>query len=106
LKKDIDLYKESVNEVKSWLAFASTSTEIANAEHFLSIPEPGKIPTLFIIRYESDSSQYFPGRDISSLSIYGHEKEVLLHPGADFRIENVEENVGANHQTIIHLALM
>jgi len=105
-QKDIDLYKEAVGEVKSWLAFASTSTERNKAEVFLSESEPGKVPTLFIIRYESDSSQYFPGKDISSLSIYGHEKEVLLHPGADFRIEKVEENVGANRQTIIHLSLM
>ena len=95
--KDIDLYKLSIGQVKSWLSFASTSRDKAQAFN---------ANTLFIIRFDGESSQRFPGRDISSLSKYPAEEEVLLCPGADFHIEKVEENVGVEKKTIIHLSLM
>ncbi|CAF3668970.1 unnamed protein product [Rotaria socialis] len=104
--KDIELYKKSVGEVKSWLSFASTSRNPEVAKSFLANVPEGKVPTFFIIRFESEFSQYFPGRDISDVSRYPTEAEVLLHPGADFRIKKVEENVGPSKWTIIHLALM
>lgn len=95
--EDIKIYKESIGQVRCWLGFSSTSRNRAQA--FVA-------NTLFIIRFEGEISQRFPGREISSLSTYPTEEEVLLYPGADFRVEEVEENVGTGRQTIVRLCLM
>ncbi|CAF1209829.1 unnamed protein product [Adineta ricciae] len=95
--EDIEIYKESVGQVRCWLGFSSTSRNRAQA--FVA-------NTLFIIRFEGEISQRFPGREISNLSTYPTEEEVLLYPGADFRVEEVEENVGTGRQTIVRLCLM
>ncbi|CAF0988053.1 unnamed protein product [Adineta steineri] len=96
--EDIEMYKKSIGEVKSWLAFSSTSRNKKAIKSF-------KGNTLFVIEFEGDLSQRYPGRDISDLSKYPAEEEVLLYPGADFRVENVEENVGSENRTVIHLSL-
>ena len=96
---DIKQYKKSEGEVKSWLAFSSTTRSREKAEDF-----PGN--TLFIIQFDNDLSQRYPGSDISRLSQYPQEEEVLLYPGADFRIDKVEENIEPGKRTVIYLSLL
>lgn len=84
---DIELYKSSVGTYKAWAAFSSTSKKQSEAETFG--------PVLFIIRF-TGHSRYGCGIDISSLSQYPYEEEILLQPGTNFRVDNMEydDNTG------------
>jgi hypothetical protein len=96
--KQFEEYKKSVGQIKTWLGFSSTSIFPEVAEQFGN--------TLFIIEFKNDAAQCYPGRAISSFSIYEHEKEILLYPGVDFRIDSVEETHKERPKYIIHLSLM
>ncbi|CAF1217834.1 unnamed protein product [Adineta ricciae] len=98
--KDIQVYKDCVGEVHSWFAFSSTTKSRAVAENFA-------VNVLFEIHFDGFSASHYPGRDISILSNYPKEEEILLQPGADFRIDEVkEQKIGGRKLTIIRLALM
>lgn len=97
---DIQMYKNCIGEVHSWFAFSSTTKNRAMAENFA-------VNVLFEIRFDGFSFSHYPGRSIAALSRYPTEEEILLQPGADFRIEEVkEENKHGKILTIIRLALM
>ena len=83
LKPDeIDAYKHSVKKnPKEWLGFSSASKN----RHVAEIYDGN---TLFIINLSSQSQHL----DISTLSQFPNEEEVLLGASSSFRIENVKQD--------------
>lgn len=81
---EIEAYKEAVGTWKSWPAYTSTSKNRRLAELYGS--------ALFVI--EISDIKLTPPRalDISNLSHYPCEDEVLLLPGTSFRVLEVAEN--------------
>ena len=80
-KDEIDMYKSSVGTYRAWTAFSSTSKKQSEAEKFG--------PVLFIIRF-TGHSRYGSGIDVSSLSKFPEEEEILLQPGTNFRVDKME----------------
>jgi hypothetical protein len=78
----IEEYKQAINRFIVWPAFTSTSKDRGVAENFGN--------TLFIIRLLERQPQSVS--DISSLSIYPNEQEVLLVDGYLFHVEWIEFN--------------
>lgn len=76
----------------TWYSFTSTSSDERFAKRFCS--ENCNESTLFVIRLRS-------GRDLSGLSVYPEEKEVLLPPIKCFDIETREKD--GTGLTIVHL---
>lgn len=88
----IDEYKNAVGTTIQWSAFTSTSRNRRMAESFGN--------TLFIIK-----QGYFISyqKDISALSNYPNEEEVLFYSGHSFQVDKVESDPkGKRH--IIYLA--
>jgi hypothetical protein len=94
----LQLYKESVGQVKSWLPFSSASKSRNVADIYGN--------TLFILEFATDTAPSYPGRNIESLSYFPLEEEVLLYPGVDFRIEKVVEATMDGEKNVIYLTLM
>lgn len=92
-------YKNSVGQIRSWLAFSSTTKKRSLAELF------GK-NTLFIIEYISNTAPTFPGKYIARISNLPEEEEVLLQPGVDFRIEEIIESHVPGQKHTIYLTLL
>ncbi|CAF3278902.1 unnamed protein product [Rotaria sp. Silwood2] len=88
----IDDYKASINAWIRWLAFTSTSRDRGQAENFGS-------NTLFIIKL---LGRYIHMSDISSISYFPHEQEVLLDAGTIFKVEKVEYN-STSRKYLVHL---
>ncbi len=74
-----------------WPAFTSTSKDRRIAEEFGNI-----LFTIFMNDSHREKS------DISYLSIYPHEQEVLLPNDYEFKINKVERNPG-NGKYLIHM---
>lgn len=79
----IGQYLEAVGKQIVWRGFTSTSKNRAVAEMFSG-------NALFIIRIKDES--FGRRRDISSLSVYPDEEEVLLTANFVFRVEKVEQD--------------
>ena len=93
--ENIDSYRKAVGMWKTWPAYTSTSRDRNVAEMFGN--------TLFaieIIRIDPPSPRSF---DISNLSKYSHEAEVLIPPGICFRILSVSQN--SEQKYIINLKI-
>ena len=73
----INVYQEAVGTEIKWLAFSSTSKNPQQAEKFGN--------TLFVIQLK-----YYDYKDISSISNYPIEEEVLLPAGTNFTVDRVE----------------
>lgn len=75
--------------------FASTSTRREKAEEFAMKVSGGKVGVLMVLKLRN-------GRDVSALS-FTDEAEVLVLPGATFRVTKVTtEKVGAKKLTLVH----
>ncbi|CAF3677388.1 unnamed protein product [Rotaria sp. Silwood1] len=97
--KKLDEYRQAVGNKKKcfkWLCFVSTSTDINVASSF------GKN-----VLYEIDLGRYRwtdQFADISSLSIFQKEDEILLRPGVRFCIDKVErQSTTARELVFIHI---
>ncbi|CAF1226327.1 unnamed protein product [Didymodactylos carnosus] len=77
-------YKNSVSEVRKWLGYSSTSKNRRLAENFGN--------TLFIIK--TIKTRENTNWDVSLLSEYPNEDELLLTAGISFTINKVECNGG------------
>ena len=92
---EIDAYKNSIKKsAKEWFGFSSTSKNCALAECYSG-------NTLFIINVSSQSQHL----DISTISNFPIEEEVLLGASTSFQIEDVklDESAGKYH---IYLKLL
>lgn len=74
-------YQKAVGTLRSWLGFTSTSKNRQVAEIFGN--------TLFIITFH-ERAGYSVTRDISRVSQYPTEEEVLLRSGVIFMIDKTE----------------
>ncbi|CAF3003128.1 unnamed protein product [Rotaria sp. Silwood2] len=79
----VDEYKQALGTEISWPAFTSTSKDPQVAECYNG-------NTLFVISMEETKKER---SDISSISHYPDEQEVLLPQHSSFEIEKVEHNV-------------
>ena len=95
-KKTIQSYEEAVGKVKTWDAFSSTSKIRATAESFGNV--------LFIINRAATAKYRFSGMDISSISSYPEEEEVLIRAARDFLVEKVEKD-DTKEKYLIYLSL-
>ena len=80
----IQSYQQSIGSVKTWDAFASTSKNRSQAECYGNV--------LFIITHQKSTRYRYSGMDISAISFYPLEEEVLIRAGRDFLVEKVEED--------------
>ena len=93
--EEIDAYKDSIRKTpKEWLGFSSTSKNRALADIYSG-------NTLFIIKVPSQSQHL----DISTLSNFPDEQEVLLGASTSFQTEDVsyDERTKKHH---IHLRIL
>lgn len=81
---EIEAYKRSINEWKTWPAFTSTSKDRQMAEMFGN--------TLFIIEITDIKLSSPRAYDIAHISCYPHEKEVLIPAGSSFNVVNVVQD--------------
>jgi hypothetical protein len=95
-EETIQSYEAAVGKVKTWDAFSSTSKIRATAESFGNV--------LFIINRAKTTKYRFSGMDISSISAYPEEEEVLIRAARDFLVEKVERN-DKKDKYLIYLAL-
>ncbi|CAF3380806.1 unnamed protein product [Rotaria sp. Silwood2] len=82
--------EEDLNEYKigDWIvnnAFLSTSKDRAEAEKFICVPKPNKIPLITKYLVTRDRSAL----DISSTSEFKDEQEVLILPNAVFKVATI-----------------
>ncbi|CAF0929896.1 unnamed protein product [Adineta ricciae] len=88
----IDQYREMVGrETVSWLGFTSTSKSLKIAKAF-------GCNTIFVIDLSEFTERFRYGRpvDISSMSMFPDEDEVLLPAGFGFTVKKVEQNLNDN----------
>jgi hypothetical protein len=90
---DIEAYKHAIGEWKTWSAYTSTSKDHQMAEMFGN--------TLFIIEITDVKLSSPRAYDITHLSSYPYEQEVLIPAGVSFKIVNVEQN--SVQKYIIHV---
>lgn len=88
-----ECYRQAVGTLKSWLAFTSTSKNRQLAEVFGD--------TLFIITFDKNEG-FSITRDISGVSQFPMEEEVLLRSGVIFMVEKIEID-HTNAKCIIYL---
>ena len=80
----VESYQQAVGQVKTWDGFSSTSKNRIKAELFGNV--------LFIINRSTTTKYRFSGMDISSLSAFPQEEEVLIRAARNFLVEKVEKN--------------
>ncbi|CAF3668477.1 unnamed protein product [Rotaria socialis] len=90
----IQKYKQAIGKTIEWLGFTSTTKNRTKAAQFGT--------TLFIVHI---SVQYYDDygschRDISSLSDYPNEEEVLLSPSHRFKVDRVQRDSNSGKHTI------
>ncbi|CAF3664220.1 unnamed protein product [Adineta steineri] len=83
-EQTIESYRQSVGQTKTWDAFSSTSKNRKKAESFGNV--------LFIINRDKSTRYRFSGMDISSISHYPEEEEVLIRAARNFTIEKFERD--------------
>lgn len=88
---------QSEDSRRSFQAFTSCSLNRAKAEQFGN--------TLFILNAEKRTSYRTLNMNISSLSAYPDEEEILIRPGRSFKIDRVEFDQTKNKH-IIYLTLI
>lgn len=99
-KEKLDRYRQAVGNAKNcfkWLCFVSTSREELIALTFAK----NVFYHIDLSRYKSND-QY---ADISELSVYPSEKEILLRPGVRFRVDQIEVR-NATDLTHVHIHIL
>jgi hypothetical protein len=80
-----------------WLPFVSTSSDRNVAEEFA-------VDVLYIIEMRSYLSNEDQFTDLTTISDYDYEKEILLLPGVQFQVEKVEfDNENGLHLVYINI---
>ncbi|CAF1510925.1 unnamed protein product [Rotaria sp. Silwood1] len=95
-KDTIESYRQAIGLVKTWDAFSSTSKNRKKAETFGN--------TLFIISLAKSAKYRYSGMDISSLSLYPDEEEVLIRASRNFFVDNIEQD-NVTGKYLIYLSL-
>jgi len=95
-QKTIKSYEQSIGQIKTWDAFTSTSKIRAKAECYGNV--------LFIINHDHSTRYKWSGMDISAISFYPSEDEVLIRAARNFRVDNVEKDP-SKEKYIISLTL-
>ena len=96
LKHDeIEIYKDSISQWKTWPAFASTSKDETVAKAFAAMLDNETIEeewskTLFIIEISRSTYSLPRTFDIGHISQYPEEREILIPAGTSFQIISVE----------------
>jgi len=83
-EQTIEMYKQAVGHTKTWDAFSSTSKNRKKAESFGNV--------LFIINRVKSTRYRFSGMDVSPISNYPEEEEVLIRAARNFIVEKVERD--------------
>lgn len=91
----IDEYRETVDQVRSWLGFTSTSRQRLIAESF------SQTNVLFVI--DILPSALCSALTIADVSMFPHEDEVFIRAGQHFTIDRVEPT--NSQQTLIYLTV-
>jgi hypothetical protein len=91
-QQTIESYRQAIGKMKTWDAFSSTSKIRATAESFGNV--------LFIINRAKTVKYRFSGVDISSMSAYPQEEEVLIRAARNFLVEKVEQDPTTNKYLI------
>lgn len=94
-QNQINEYRKSINQTRSWLGFTSTSRKREIAESF------SQTNVLFII--DIRPTALCSALTVSQISIYPHEDEVLIRAGQYFTIQRVEPT--DSHETLIYLTI-
>ncbi len=82
-------------------AFASTSTDLGIAEDFARRSTEG-FPVIFKIKAKEGTAY---GRDMSDISIFEEEKEILLRPGQKFKVLDAELTFDARGRKEVTISL-
>ncbi|UJR34357.1 hypothetical protein I4U23_021761 [Adineta vaga] len=93
----IQSYIDSIGKKKTWDAFSSTSKNRKKAQSFGNV--------LFIINRDKSTRYKYSGMDVSSISQYPDEEEVLIRASRNFLVENVEKDNRTN-KYLIYLSLL
>lgn len=91
---ELESYRQPREQWLTWLSYTSTSKNREVAEMF-------GINTLLIIQISDFQLGLVRGCDISHLSKYSDEEEVLLPAGVNFRVISFEQN--AQQKYVIHI---
>jgi hypothetical protein len=83
-EKTIQSYEQSIGLIKTWDAFSSTSKNRIKAESYGNV--------LFIINREKSTRYRFSGMDISTISHYPDEEEVLIRAARNFIVQKIEKD--------------
>ena len=81
---EIEKYKQAIGQIIHWHAFTSTTMSRNVAESF-------SVNTLFILTLDKSEKNEHCEHDISHDSQFADEEEILLMPGHNFIVENVED---------------
>jgi hypothetical protein len=84
--EDLEQYKTGDHIVNK--AFLSTSKLRSIAERFVSLTSVQKIPVICVYHLRTDEYVL----DISALSEFPEEEEVLILPNACFKVESIRRN--------------
>ncbi|CAF1523855.1 unnamed protein product [Adineta ricciae] len=93
---DIEMYEKAVGQWQTWTAFTSASKNRSVAELY-------GVNTLFIIHITNFTLGGVRGCDISHLSKFPDEEEVLIPAGSIFCVTSVEQDLSQKY--IIHMKL-
>lgn len=93
---DLQMYERARRQWQTWSAFTSTSKRRDVAELF-------QTNTLLVIDISNFQLGVVRGSDITHLSKYPDEEEVLIPAGTNFRVTNIEQD--AQQRYIIHIEI-
>lgn len=93
----IEKYKQAVGRSLKWLAFTSTSKDREVAEIY-------SVNTLFIIETMVGRNDSYWAKDITWISKYHDEQEVLITGGHPFKVVRVDQNL-EDGKYLIYLSL-
>ena len=93
-KKEFDSLKKSVNQFISINSFFSTSTNRSQAIRFLDLDERDETveKVLFEIEADPNIGKMKPFADISQLSYFPGEEEILFSIGSIFRLKKISQD--------------
>jgi hypothetical protein len=90
-KDEVEEYQQAIGQTIRWHAFTSTTKSREVAEAYSG-------NTLFIITLDKTGRNEHHEHDISSVSQFPDEDEVLLVPDHNFIVENVEDHLSSSSE--------
>lgn len=83
-QRTIDSYRQCIGQKKTYDAFSSTSKNRKKAESYGNV--------LFVLNRDPSAKYKFSGMDISALSEYPDEEEVLVRAARNFIVQDVRQD--------------